>query len=89
MALLNYEESLPPDSWKTAYSRGVLGRALLAVERFDEAQEELTRSHQVLVATKGRDHWRTVEVGESLERVGQRRAAAYVKWAVAHQEILS
>jgi len=50
------EKSLPADSYYTAVFRGGYGRALLTLERFDEAERELVRSCNDLSTTLGPDH---------------------------------
>ena len=59
-------DQLSPGHWHTAVFQGGYGKTLAALERYDEAEQQILAAHEVFVDVLGRDHVRTLELKEGL-----------------------
>lgn len=62
---------VPEDHWRLAEARGALGAGLVAMERFEEAEQLLTAAHRALKAARGPDDPRTERVRRHLVQLYQ------------------
>ncbi|MHC5110575.1 MAG: tetratricopeptide repeat protein [Planctomycetota bacterium] len=65
-SVLTSEKTMPAGHWQSAVQRGVWGKSLYLLGRYQEAERELLKSHELLVESLGDDHFRTISVVELL-----------------------
>ncbi len=85
-------QALHPDHWHIAYSRMLVGRCLVALREFQQAEDLLLQSYPVLAQKRGAQHHSTCTALQALVKLYQewgkpQQAAKYAALAAQSQNV--